>query len=260
MNLEIDDIKVNYKESGKGRSVVLLHGWGAEIKTFEPVHENLEKHFRTISLDLPGFGKSSEPLVPWNVNDYAVFLAKFLKKLGIEEPILIGHSFGGRVVIRFAAENKVKKIVLIDSAGIKPVRGLAYYIKIYTFKTCKLFFRLPLINKYGIEYLNKIRNKVGSSDYSQASETMKQTLVQTVNEDLRTLLPQIKAPTLLIWGENDTATPPADGVLMEKLIPGSGLVVLKNAGHYSYLDKYREFIIILNNFLHDEMELNKSLE
>lgn len=82
---------------------------------------------------------------------------------------------------------------------------------------------------------------------------MQQILVKSVNEDVKWLMPQIKAPVLLVWGENDTATPVSNGQLMEKLMLDAGLVVLKNAGHFAYLDKYNEFIIIISNFLKKDM-------
>ncbi len=105
--------------------------------------------------------------------------------------------------------------------------------------------------------LEKYRKKSGSNDYQNAKGIMRQILVKVVNEDLSRKMPKIKAPTLLIWGENDTITPVKYGEIMERLIPNAGLVILKNAGHYSFLDKRYEFNIILNNFL--EKEKNKPI-
>lgn len=253
MNLIIDDIKVNYKVSGKGKNVVLLHGWGCQIKTFEPVHKYLEKYFCTYSLDFPGFGESPEPPENWGIYEYAALVEKFLDKLNIEDPILIGHSFGGRVSIIVSAHRKVNKVILVDSAGILPKRSLKYYYKVYTYKAVKNIFKLPILNKYYDKVVNGAKKKSGSEDYRNASEVMKKVFVKVVNEDLKWLLCQMKAPTLLIWGENDTATPVSDGKIMEQMIADAGLVVLKNAGHYSYLDKYNEFIIIISKFLEKDM-------
>jgi pimeloyl-ACP methyl ester carboxylesterase len=188
-------------------------------------------------------------MIPWGVVDYTDLLVKFFNLLNIQNPILMGHSFGGRVSIQYASSYPVKKMVLIDSAGIKPKHSPQYYVKIYTYKTIKNILRLPLINKYSDEVLKFFKSKLGSSDYKNVSGVMQKTLVKVVNEDLRNILALIKAPTLLIWGENDQATPVADGKIMEKLIPGAGLVVLKHAGHFSYLDKAEEFKIIVKSFL-----------
>lgn len=103
-------------------------------------------------------------------------------------------------------------------------------------------------------YLDRYRQKVGSSDYKNLSGTMRGTFIKVVNEDLKKFMPSIQAPTLLIWGELDTATPLKDAKIMNKLIPDSGLVVLKGCGHYSFLDNYYDFIIILNNFLKEDQK------
>ncbi len=260
MKIEIDGVNVHYHVSGSGANVVLLHGWGANMQTFAPVHQALEKNFRVWSIDFPGFGESEEPPQPWTVGDYTMMLEKFLKQLGIHEPILIGHSFGGRVSIKYASKPNcdVRKIILVDSAGIKPKRSLSYYIKVYTYKTFKKLLKLPIINRYEKEILEKAKSKLGSADYKNVSGIMQQTMVKVVNEDLRHHLPHINVPTLLVWGELDEATPVADGKLMEELIPDAGLVVLKNAGHYAYLDKLHEFLVIIDSFLQHEKEEPKS--
>lgn len=253
MDLYIDKLKVNYKVSGTGTNVVLLHGWGCSIKTFEPVHNYLEKNFCTYSIDLPGFGDSEEPPTVWGVEEYGNLIMKFLEELNIVDPVLMGHSFGGKICIFVAAKRKIKKVILIGSAGVKPKRKPVYYFKVYSYKLAKHAFNLPFLKKYRDEVLSSFKKKAGSEDYKNASGIMQQILVKSVNEDVKWLMPQIKAPVLLIWGENDTATPVSDGKIMEKLMVDAGLVVLKNAGHYAYLDKFNEFSIIISNFLKKEM-------
>lgn len=255
MFVEINDLKINYIVSGEGQPVVLLHGWGACIKTVEVVHNYLKNYCKVYSLDLPGFGQSEEPPFPWDLSHYAEFAEQFMKQLRITNPILIGHSFGGRIIIKLAGEKQfpIKKIILVDSAGVKPKRSLKYYCKVYTYKLIKKTFRLPFIKPFTGKLLERVKGIFGSSDYKNASDIMRQVMVKVVNEDLRHLLPGIKPPTLLIWGENDQATPVSDGKLMEKLIPDAGLVVFQNAGHYSYLDKFNEFAIVIASFLKEDM-------
>ena len=253
MDLYIDKLKVNYKVSGTGKNVVLLHGWGCSIKTFEPVHNYLEKNFCTYSIDLPGFGQSDEPPSVWGVVEYSDLVIKFLEELNVEEPILMGHSFGGKICIFIAAKKNIKKVILIGSTGVKPKRKPIYYFKVYNYKLAKHVFNLPFLKKYRDDVLNSFKKKTGSTDYRNASGIMQQILVKSVNEDIKYLMPQVKAAVLLIWGENDTATPVSDGKIMEKLMVDAGLVVLKNAGHYAYLDKFNEFIIIISNFLKKDM-------
>lgn len=257
MIIEIDGIKINYIVEGTGKPVVLLHGWGCSTKTFEPVQKHMMRHFKVYNVDLPGFGESGMLDRPWNVSDYAGCVKKLLEALKIENPVLIGHSNGGRIIIYLlgALGIKASKVILTGAAGIKPKRKPMYYIKVWSFKTIKKTLMLPVVRNFSQDLLEGAKNYFGSSDYKNAPEVMRKTLVQLLNEDLTYLLPNIKASTLLIWGENDTATPVADGKLMEKMIPDSGLVILKNATHFAYLEKLSEFLIIIDNFLAKDMEV-----
>ncbi|WP_163539312.1 alpha/beta hydrolase [Gracilibacillus sp. YIM 98692] len=253
MFIELNDLHIHYQVEGKGRSVILLHGWGTSLDLFEDLQKSLSKHFQVYALDFPGFGQSDEPKEAWDVEKYTVMLENFIDKLSIHEPILIGHSFGGRVSIKYAARHQhVHKIILIGSAGVKPKRKLEYYVKVYTFKTLKHILSLPLLRAYKEDMLNKYRGKAGSSDYQSASRVMQQTLSKVVNEDLQHHMPDIQAPTLLLWGRNDTATPVGDAKIMEKLIPNAGLAVLENAGHYVFLEKKGQVAMIVDKFLEED--------
>lgn len=253
MYIELNGLKVHYEIRGEGKEVLVLHGWGANIGTCGSIINQLSNHFKVIALDFPGFGESQEPQSVWGTAEYGELVRQFLDALGVRKPILIGHSFGGRVIAYLAGKLKVRahKIVLIDSAGIKPKRGLSYYYRVYSFKLMKNTVKLLFSEEKSGKIIAKARSKHGSMDYRSASGIMRSVLVKTVNEDMRQYLPEISAPVLLIWGENDADTPVSDGKLMEKLIPDAGLVVLKNAGHFSYLDKAHEFNIIVDHFLRE---------
>jgi len=247
--LLVKGLEINYKETGEGYPLVLLHGWGSNLQAFTRVQQQFENNFRVISIDLPGFGESDEPKEVWGVEGYVDFLEEFFKLKGITNPILGGHSHGGRVSILYASRNPVHKLLLIDAAGIKPKRKLKYYFKVYSFKLAKKILPLLLGKTKGQEMINNYRKTAGSTDYNAASAMMRQIMVKCVNADLKSVMPKIQAPTLLVWGENDTATPLSDGQTMEKLIPNAGLVVLKGVGHFSFIEKLGEFLIILDNFL-----------
>lgn len=253
--VDIDNTRIFYVESGKGYPLVLLHGWGCDSIIFKHIQTFFSEWFRVVAIDFPGFGKSDTPDEPWDIYKYANITKKTIQALKLEKPILLGHSFGGRVSLIIAPEIQSKKIILTGSAGIKPKRPLKYYIKVYSYKALKQLLNLPGLKAKREEILEKYRQKAGSQDYKNAKPIMKQILVKVVNEDLRHLMPKISSPTLLLWGENDTATPLADGKNMEKLIPGSGLVIIKNAGHYCFIEKQNEFLIIANNFLNDEKNI-----
>jgi pimeloyl-ACP methyl ester carboxylesterase len=256
LQITINGVKLNYHVSGEGKDLILLHGWGCSGQIFAPVHRHYERFFRTYSLDWPGFGESQEPPEDWGVADYARLFCAFLEELRIENPLIIAHSFGGRVAIYCAGALKMPfaKIVLTDSAGIKPRRGLDYYCKVYTYKLIKRIVTLPFLWPLFKEKFEAYRKKAGSADYQNASEQMKKVFVKVVNEDLTEYLPHIAASTLLIWGENDTATPLRDAKIMEKKIPDAGLVVFKNTGHYAFLENLPHFLAVVDSFFKNEMK------
>lgn len=257
MNLTLDGLNINYdyrgEQNGGDTLVVLLHGWGSNIKLFDNLLNVVSQKYPVVALDMPGFGQSQEMNEPWDVGMYTDFVVKFIDGFGFKKIILLGHSFGGRVIIKMLTQREipfeVPKIIMVDSAGIKPKKTLKQKIRQRVYKIGKWFYNLSLVKKISPDGLNKWRKKFGSADYNDASEIMKTTLVKVVNEDLTDYISQIKAEALLVWGENDTATPLSDGQLMEKLIKGSGLVTLKNAGHYSFLEQQFTFNKVIKSFL-----------
>ncbi len=243
---------INYTAGGSGSDVVLLHGWGCSLDIWKSVAGDLERNFRVWAIDFPGFGQSPAPQTAWDVESYTRCFEEFVQAAGIDNPVLIGHSFGGRVAIRYASRNPVSKMVLVDAAGIKPRRSAGYYAKVYSFKLLKKFLPAVIGAQRAEKIIERRRAKSGSADYKALSGTMRGTFVRVVNEDLRRFLPLIKAPTLLVWGDMDTATPLRDAKIMEKHIPDAGLVVFKGAGHYSFLERAAEFSIVINNFLRND--------
>ena len=190
-------------------------------------------------------------LSPWTVDDYCDFVLKFCKGVNISDPILIGHSHGGRVIMKLVGEKMLnpEKIVLFDSAGLIPKKSFKKKVRIATFKLIKRVLTLPLIKSFSAPLLEKARNHFGSADYKSAPEVLRKTMVNVVNTDLRHLLPSFSCPTILIWGENDTDTPLRDAQTIEKLIPDAGLCVIKGAGHFSFLNNPAQTAAILKSFL-----------
>ena len=191
--IEINGVNFNYSVEGEGIPVVLMHGWGCNRTTLASIEKLLVPYFKVYNVDFPGFGKSTEPQTVWGIEDYTRLTEEFLKKENIENPILLGHSFGGRVGILLSSRNKVRKLILVDAAGIKPRHSMKYYIKVYSYKTVKHALPLLLGKTKGEEMLNRYRKRVGSSDYSSASVRMRQILSKVVNEDLTWALPKSAA-------------------------------------------------------------------
>lgn len=248
---QLEGLKLHYTDSENGsKTIILMHGWGCNHSTLASVERvALACGYRVINVDFPGFGDSEEPAEVWGVEEYTRQIEALVKELGITSPVLLGHSFGGRVGILYASRNPVEKLILVDAAGIKPTRTLKYYWKVYSFKALKRLMYLFLGKMEAEKRLDSRRAKAGSSDYANASPMMRRILSKVVNEDLTARLSSIKAPTLLIWGENDTATPLKDAKKMERLIPDAGLVSFPGCGHYSFLDNPGQFAAVLRSFL-----------
>ena len=240
MNINIKNTNVNYVDVGEAdNTVLLLHGWGSNIVLFDSLISALKDKYRVIALDMPGFGGTDEPSFAMNVDDYTDFVTEFIEKLNLKKLSLIGHSFGGRVIIKMANRKlnfDLDKIVLIDAAGIRPKKSLAVQVKVKSFKIARFIFENTALGKMYPNFINNMRKKSGSADYNMASVRMREILVKVVNEDLTNLLSNIKNNTLLIWGDKDDSTPISDAHLMNKLIADSRLVIVENTGHYSFLE------------------------
>lgn len=240
MKINIKNININYIQYGSGDDIVLLHGWGQNIEMMKPIGDRLEKNYRITILDLPGFGKSDEPLEEIGIYDYCSILEEFLDKLKIKNPILMGHSFGGRISIIYASRNDVQKLVLFGSPCIRKNKKPSLKER-----TLKSIIKLPGMKNIG-EYAKK---HIGSRDYKAASDVMRKVLVNTVNEDLSECAKKIQAPTLLMWGEYDQEASVEEAKELESIIPDAGLIVFPNSTHYAYLENLQQVIKILKNFL-----------
>ncbi len=249
--VEINGLSISYTQQGEGKDVLLLHGWGSSFDAYKGVISALQDKCKLTALSFPGCGESSLPENPLCTDDYVELVLEFIKKLNLENPILVGHSHGCRVIMKAVGTGKIspQKIVFIDGAGLKPKRSLSYYAKVYSYKTAKFFLTLPVVKNYTEETLGRARNRFGSADYNSAPPVMKKTLSNLVNEDMTPFIKNIKASTLLIWGENDTATPLWMAKKLEKTISDCGLCVIKNTGHWSFVENPVQAHAILRSFL-----------
>ena len=215
-----------------------------------PILERLQADHAVYSLDFPGFGQSPLPPAAWGVDDYVAVVVRFLESQDVARATIIGHSFGGRVGIKLAAARPelVERLVLVDAAGIKPTPTMRQNLTTSVAKLGRTLLRAVPAEGLRSRIEDAARSRLGSEDY-QAAGPLRETFVRVVNEDLRPCLPKIAAPTLLIWGDRDEATPLDDARIMEKEIPDAGLAVLEGAGHFSYLDRPNDFARIVRVFL-----------
>lgn len=255
MKISIDGYDISYKISGPESAdvLVVLQGWGTEMSLYDSVAAAVNDRYRVIQFDLPGFGNSDEPREPWNVDAYADFFCSFMEALGIKKAVLLGHSYGGRVIIKLAAREsipfEITKIVLVDSAGVMPERSASQKFKVRMYKIKRNFLTSKPVHSMFPEVIDYWMSKQGSEDYRNASPMMKKCLVMAVNEDLQHLMPSVKQEVLLVWGDLDMDTPIGDAHKMEEKMPNAALVVLKGTDHFSFLYKPVEFRNILRAFL-----------
>ena len=235
---KIKNIKVNYKQYGVGPDVVLLHGWGQNIAMMDPLGEKLSSNHRITIIDLPGFGLSNEPDYAYSIFDYADFVHELLMELKIVKPILIGHSFGGRISIIYASKYDVEKVVLFGSPCVRHD---------YTDKKQTLLKKMKSIKVFK-PIVNIMKKHMGSVDYRNATPLMRDVLVKTVNQDLSECAKMIKCSCLLIWGENDETVPINEAKELDELLLDSALIILPGT-HYCYLENLDRVVDILNNFI-----------
>lgn len=239
MRIKIRDIDVNYIQYGSGKDILLLHGWGQNIEMMKPIGDNFSDRFRITILDFPGFGQSGELSEAWTIADYSRMLEEFVKLVDIKKPIVMGHSFGGRVAIRYSAHNSIEKLVLFGSPCIRIQQSLPLSVRFL-----KAVKKLPGMDAIG----EKMKKYIGSRDYKAASPIMRKTLVEVVNEDLSKYAREIEEPTLLIWGDNDTEAPVEEAREVERIMIDAALIVLPGT-HYAYLENLDRVVAILNNFI-----------
>lgn len=235
-------VKVNYyfNDIGKDETLVLLHGWGQNIEMMLPISDKFNKDYNILIIDLPGFGKSSEPDYSWDVSDYVDCVKKIVDDLELNKIILIGHSFGGKVSLIYASKYEVYKLICLASPYCKELTKLPLKTRVYK--------KLNTINS--LKWIANIMKKyIGSKDYKNSSEIMRGVLVKSINLEMKEDVKKIISPTLLIWGDKDTAVPISRAYELNELINDSEVVVYKDATHYAYLEHLNEVVSVIKEFI-----------
>lgn len=234
MTAEISGTQINYYRMAGSFPMLLLHGWGCDGNIFRKSADYFNRLGADVIVpDFPGFGASG-PAEGFDVYSYAKRIRGLIAKLGIPPPIILGHSFGGRIGVILASEGLADKLILVDAAGLKPRLSIAKRLRISAYKRAARSGK-PL-------------DKFGSEDYRALSEGMKSVFVRVVNRDLSAEAKKIVCPTLLVWGRNDRETPLYMAKRYKKLIKNSRLKVL-DGGHYSFLDSASEFAAATSEFI-----------
>lgn len=223
--------------------LVLLHGWGVDSSIFDNIIKSL--NYYVITIDFLGFGKSDKPISPLSLNDYVSSLEQLIKHLKLRDIILLGHSFGGRVAIKYNYYYNVNNLILVDSAGIRH-KNKNLRKKIIKYKLLKKIYFITSKEKYN----NLIKNS-GSRDYKILSPVMKQTMNKIIKEDLKKYCTKSRTKTLILWGVNDEETPLIDGYTYNKLFYDSRMIIFYNSSHFPHLDEKEKFVRIINSVIND---------
>ncbi len=259
MMIQAKGCNVHAELEGEGnQKVVLLHGWGCSADLMKPIADGLSDSMKTLTIDFPGFGASDRPPEPWGVPEYAEMLRDLLTQLDFSPCDVIAHSFGARVAIFLASSDHsmIRRQVLTGAAGIRPVQSEESRKRTQNYKKMKsgiaLLKKTHLLGSLPERMEDALRKKYGSRDYNALDEEMRKTFVKVISLDLSDRLSAVEAPTLLIWGDQDTETPLWMGQKMEQEIPDAGLVVFEGGSHFVYLEQQKRFLTVVRHFLLEE--------
>lgn len=243
-----NDISIYYEKFGNGKkNIIILPGWGDNRLTFNSLIKYLEPYFTIYTFDYPGFGKSPFPNKNLTIFDYSNLIYEFIIENELNDPILIGHSFGGRIITILTGyyNYNFTNIIYVDSAGIKPKRT----IKNLKYKFLKKIGCI-LPKKIRKKYYNYLFNKYSSDDYKNLSNNMRNTFKNIINYDLKDYIKNISSKVLIIWGKNDTTTPLKDALYMNNKIKDSELIILENCDHFPYLENP----LIFNSIIYEQIK------
>jgi len=254
----IKGLEANYKMAGKGLPFLILHGWGGSSDSWVFVQNQISKQgFQVIVPDFPGFGKSPAPKTPWNVDSYVNWLNDFIIEINktrgeLAKPFsLLGHSFGGRIAIKFAVKysEKIQSLILCSSAGIKSKAGLQQEIFYYLARMGDYLFSQKPFRRLKNRARNIFYKVIRRKDYLKASGVMKETIKNILRENLLDYLPKVRNRTLILWGKLDKMVPVKYAYVMKDKIPNSQLIILPKVGHSPQLDIPEKLSQILTKFL-----------
>lgn len=225
--------------------VIFAHGWGRSHADMIPAAELVADRARVVLLDLPGFGQSPRPEAAWGTGDYATHLRDYIvNDLGYERFIWVGHSFGARIGLRMAAAaaSPIDHLVVVAGAGVRVPPSLRQRLSgAWRGRMFRLRRRFA-----GPDQIEALERRYGSPDYVQSRQTgLRDIFVKTVQEDQSDSVGAITCPTTLIYGAKDTETPPAQGRLLHRLVPGSVYIEPPAFDHLSVLSRGRHQIAVV---------------
>lgn len=252
MKIIIDTIAVEYSDEGVGKVLLMLHGWKDSLRTFDPLVRELAREYRIVRLDMPGFGGTELPRTDLKLDDYVDFVELFIQKLGLDMAAIVGHSFGGRVILKGLARGVFhpQKAILIAAAGVSEKSASRRTVRNGVLKLLARAGKLasaPLPRSLRTKLRGMLYRSIGS-DY-HASGILKDIFINVVSENLSAAAEQVATPTLIMWGSEDASTPLADGEKLARLIRGSKIRVFDGATHFVHHEKVSEIARSIREFV-----------
>jgi pimeloyl-ACP methyl ester carboxylesterase len=248
---------VHYETYGRGRPVILLHGWLGSWALWRNTIEELGKDYKTYALDFFGFGDSVRSQQV-SVDLYIDLVYQFMEKLGIVKAPLIGHSMGGTVALGVAARypSKVVKTIIIGSpivgSSLNPILKLSGYQRI-----ANLVYTFPFLKDSAIYVLTRFGGREGAATYRMVAEDAGKVAPQPFFQSIGTLrntnlvekLPLLQIPILGIYGKRDIIVDPRQGKLLLQYAPSAQQAWFEGSGHFPMMDERERFHGVVREFL-----------
>lgn len=228
--------------------IFILHGWGSSSQSWVKVKQLLGKNeYEVFTPDLPGFGEEPPPKSSWDLDDYVEWIRNYIEKAGFELQdrfFLLGHSFGGKIAVKFAIKYPalIEGLILVASAGVTPRKKWKIKIFRLTTKIGDIIFSFLILRPLRTVVRKIVYFFAQEQDYYRATGIMREVMKKTLEENLTSILPCIRVPTLIVWGSHDTMTPLSDAYIFQRHIKNSKLVILKGGKHGLNLQMPEKFV------------------
>jgi len=248
MQIIVQGLMTHYESYGSGKQVLILHGWADTGRNWRAIARRLSRTYEVIVPDLPGFGGTEAPKSVWGLEDYAKFVGSFIAKAGFVPYAIVGHSNGGAIAIRGVSSDMLHptKLVLLASAGI---RDEAHGRK----NAWRLLAKAGKIAATPLP--SSARNRLRSRLYRAAgsdmliAEHLQETFKRVVSDDVRNDTRRVTMPTLLLYGENDSSTPPRFGEMLSRPMADATFRTIQGAGHLIQIDEPDSVVRFMEEFL-----------
>ncbi len=252
---------VHYETYGRGRPVVLLHGWLESWVPWRGTMEALGRTHKTYALDFWGFGESGKQEGSFTIGDYVEMVDQFMERLGVEQALIIGHSMGGTVSLGVALDhpNRVQKVAVVGSPIVGD--GLALFLRLAARRSlARLAYQVPGALPLGVRLLSPFLARDWKTWYEMFEHDLSRTTLESFHysiaslheTDLRPRLGEIKVPVMGVFGLVDRIVDPKQGEVLAQGIPTAEIRYFESSGHFPMLDEPEQFYKALCEFMDDQ--------